>query len=109
MTHMPLGTGAHRTVPTFRGPRGPGPFSGRVSVAMRGTARSTHEDLTVAVIHYQTPELLSRCLPLVRTAAPKAQILVIDTSERDPLEPGDMDPTLGARLISQRNHSYAAA
>jgi len=77
---------------------------------MEGTGQpGAHEDLTVAVIHYQTPELLRRCLPLVRTAAPKAKLLVIDTSERDPLEPADLDPALGARLIRQPNHSYAAA
>ena len=71
--------------------------------------RRDHSDLTVAIIHFQTPGLLERCVESVRRAAPLARVLVIDTSEREPLGDGWQERHPGAELKRQVNHSYAAA
>lgn len=73
----------------------------------------SHSDLTVAVIHYQTPVLLEQCLVRLSSAAPKAQVIVVDTSEREPLtrqwlaqrQTSENHPVL---LLSEANHSYAS-
>jgi N-acetylglucosaminyl-diphospho-decaprenol L-rhamnosyltransferase len=72
-------------------------------------AARDHSDLTVAVIHYQTPGLLERCLESLRAAAPGARLLVVDTGEEEPLGsewPGDHPDV---ELLRQLNHSFAAA
>lgn len=78
--------------------------------ASAGTAPDRdHADLTVAVIHYETPQLLDRCLDSLTSAAPAARLLVIDTSDRHPL-PDEWAATHPAvELVRERNHSYSAA
>jgi N-acetylglucosaminyl-diphospho-decaprenol L-rhamnosyltransferase len=72
-------------------------------------ARRDHSDLTIAIIHYQTPELLERCLTLVRGAAPGARLLVVDTGEDEPLPAEWPERHEDILLLHQPNHSYAAA
>ena len=71
--------------------------------------RRDHSDLTLAVIHFQTPELLERCLTRLRQAAPEARLLVIDTSEKEPLDDEWAAEHTGVELLREPNHSYAAA
>ncbi len=63
-------------------------------------------DLTVAVIHYQTPDLLGRCLARLLPAAPGARIVVIDAGDLAPLPPDWYSP--GVELVRVANHSFAA-
>jgi GT2 family glycosyltransferase len=62
-------------------------------------------DLTIAVIHYRTPELLRSCLERVQRSAPGAQLLVIDTGGANP---GEL-PSEHAEVVQLTNHSYAYA
>ncbi|MEX2536013.1 MAG: glycosyltransferase [Trueperaceae bacterium] len=72
-------------------------------------ARRDHSDLTLAVIHFQTPELLERCLESLRSAAPRGRIIVVDTGEQEPL-PDEWAPSHpGVELLREANHSYSAA
>jgi N-acetylglucosaminyl-diphospho-decaprenol L-rhamnosyltransferase len=71
--------------------------------------RQDHSDLTIAIIHFQTPDLLERCLGLVQGAAPGARLLVVDTGEDEPLPAEWPEGREDALLLRQPNHSYAAA
>ncbi|UCH26969.1 MAG: glycosyltransferase family 2 protein, partial [Trueperaceae bacterium] len=62
-------------------------------------------DLTIAVIHHRTPELLDSCLERVKRSAPGARLLVIDTGGTSL----DELPTDQAEFVQLENHSYAHA
>ncbi len=64
-------------------------------------------DLTVAVIHYQTPELLDRCLHRLVPSVPGARVLVVDAGDAAPLPARWSFP--GTELIRVANHSFARA
>lgn len=64
-------------------------------------------DLTVAVIHYQTPELLEKCLARLLPAVPGARVLVVDSGDVSPL-PADWQVP-GVELMQVANHSFANA
>jgi len=64
-------------------------------------------DLTVAVIHYQTPGLLERCLADLLPAVPGARVLVVDTGDHKPLP--DHWQHSGVELLRVKNHSFAHA
>lgn len=69
--------------------------------------QSDSRDLTAAVIHYQTPEVLTECLYRVRRSAPHARLIVLDAGDDRPLPSGWSES--GARLVRIANHSYAHA
>jgi N-acetylglucosaminyl-diphospho-decaprenol L-rhamnosyltransferase len=77
--------------------------------ASRPGGPATGADLTVAVIHHQTPDLLEDCLASVRSAAPAARLLVVDTGEKAPLGPDWESDHPGIRLLREPNHSFSAA
>ncbi len=64
-------------------------------------------DLTVAVIHYQTPELLDECLADLLPSVPGARVLVVDSGDAQPL-PRDWSLE-GVELLRVKNHSFAHA
>lgn len=64
-------------------------------------------DLTVAVINYQTPVLLDRCLARLLPAVPGARVLVVDSGDVEPLPAGWHWP--GVELVRVVNHSFANA
>lgn len=69
--------------------------------------------LTVAVLHYQTPDVLETCLERVVRAAPGARVLLVDAGDARPLPPAWLDslpPEIAAPVerIEVSNHSYAA-
>lgn len=64
-------------------------------------------DLTVAVIHYQTPQLLAHCLDDLLPSVPGARVLVVDAGDSEPL-PGDWARP-GVELLRVKNHSFAHA
>lgn len=64
-------------------------------------------DLTVAVIHYQTPKVLERCLELLVPSVPGARVLVVDSGDSAPLTP-DWAFT-GVELLRVPNLSFAHA
>jgi GT2 family glycosyltransferase len=77
--------------------------------AVNGAGTPDLTDLTVAVIHYQTPELLAECLQRVRAAATGARLLVIDTGDSAPLPAGWQAANPGVQLLRRPNRGYAAA
>lgn len=72
-------------------------------------AENAHSDLTVAVIHFRTPDLLERCLATLQEAAPEARILVVDTGESEGLPADWAAAHPRVELLRQPNHSYSAA
>src|SRR5690625_107302 len=64
-------------------------------------------DLTVAVIHYQTPELLDQCLDDLLPSVPGARVLVVDAGDAEPL-PAAWSKD-GVELLRVKNHSFAHA
>lgn len=72
-------------------------------------AARSHSELTVAVIHYQTPALLERCLASLRSSATESRVLVVDTGETEPLPAEWPASHPGVELLRQPNHSYSAA
>src|SRR5690625_7349814 len=64
-------------------------------------------DQPVAVIHYQPPDLLERCLADLLPAVPRARVLVVDTGDHKPLPDGWQHP--GVELLRVKNHSFAHA
>jgi GT2 family glycosyltransferase len=71
--------------------------------------KPTGGDLTIAVIHYQTPELLEECLAAVRSAAPAARMLVVDTGDSAPLAADWEGRHPEVTLLREANHSFSAA
>jgi GT2 family glycosyltransferase len=71
--------------------------------------KPTGGDLTIAVIHYQTPELLEECLAGVRSSAPAARLLVVDTGDRAPLANDWEARHPEVTLLREANHSFSAA
>ena len=71
-------------------------------------------DLTVAVLHYQTPDVLGECVRRVQAAAPGARLVVVDAGDSQPL-PADWPrsaPNLegvDVEVVPTANHSYAHA
>lgn len=69
---------------------------------------ATHlSDLTIAIVHYQTPVVLDECLQRVRAAAPDSRVMVLDAGDERPLPSGWVGA--GAELVRVANHSYAYA
>lgn len=64
-------------------------------------------DLTVAVIHYQTPDVLDNCLERLLPFARGARVIVVDTSDSYPLSPGWSED--GVELLRTANRGYSSA
>ena len=58
-------------------------------------------DLTILVIHYRTPQLLSSCLEKLTAFAVGARVVVLDSS------PADEIPTVDTELVRVPNYSFA--
>ncbi|HLR47002.1 MAG TPA: glycosyltransferase family 2 protein [Deinococcales bacterium] len=63
--------------------------------------------LTVAVIHYQTPDLLEACLDRLLPAAGGARVLVVDASDSSPLPHDWSRPGVELLRVPNRSFSYA--
>ncbi len=71
-------------------------------------ASPTLDALTILVIHYQTPELLSRCLARLSRSAPGARVVVVDSSPPETREA--LRRRLGGtEILAVPNHSFAHA
>lgn len=65
------------------------------------------KDLTVVVTHYRTPELLAECLTRLQSFAPKAALIVCDSSPERDAQVLTEQAFPGIRLLSAANHSMA--
>jgi N-acetylglucosaminyl-diphospho-decaprenol L-rhamnosyltransferase len=61
------------------------------------------DNLTILVIHYRTPKLLSSCLEKLTACAPGARVIVVDSS------PPEETPALNVETLNVSNHSFAHA
>ena len=60
-----------------------------------------HKNLTLLVLHYRTPDVLSECLERLARYAPDVRVVVLDSS------PADETPHVKTELLKVPNHSFA--